>query len=643
MALIGLIHPDPIIAERARTVAVSLGLNHSLTIETVIVENSGAVARELELAGVDVIITRGMIVDIVKKAVETPIVEIPVTGQDLAAALHEAKQYTALERPQIALMAFSSTIKSDVEIFADLLNIDLFTYRVSNDRNLIINQLLRAKEDGAHVVVAGHFSANLARELGMHPLMLTSGDVALRTALLEAQTVAYARRLEKARTRRLQSIVDISKNGILVVDAAGNLQAVNTAARQVLNLDMGLEKRKARDILPSSIISLCLDSDEPIKDEILKLNNIPYLCSTDMIKMESSVTDVILTLQPAAAIGELESKLRKSLHARGLTAQYSFKDILGVSDVIMSTIALARAYATTDNSVLLLGETGTGKELFAQAIHQAGPNSVGPFVAINCAALPPSLLESELFGHEEGAFTGARRKGKPGLFELAHNGTIFLDEVSEMDHYGQTRLLRVLQERCTMRIGGDRYIPVNARVIAASNRNLAESVENGSFRRDLYYRLNTLPLKIPPLRARPQDVRFLASEFAERSRKKYAGALNLTTSIMGVLESHDWPGNVRELLGFMERLTLVAQNVTLTEIEVKNMLLPETDDADVRAKQILPASKKSYDSEHDRITSALLQNNGHQGLTSQQLGMHRSTLLRKMKKMGIRFHRTLLE
>lgn len=633
MPLIGLIHPNSILVERAIAVAANLGLSQSLVTKVGTVEKAGSIAKEFEAAGVDVIITRGMLVDIIKNAIDTPLVEIPVTGQDLATALDEAKKHTALERPYIALMAFSPMIKRDVEVFSELLNIDLVTYPVTEDIEIIKMQLYRAQQDGAHVVVAGHVSGGIATELGMDHLMLDSGEVALRTALLEAETVAYARNIEKSRTKRLQSVVDVSDNGILVVDVHGNIQAINTAARQLLHLNTK-ELYEAKDCLPEQIKHLCTEYEDQIKDDLVEINGMPILVSTDIVKIKNSTTDIIITLQPAAVIGELESKIRKSLHTRGLTSHYSFKDIWGESDSILTTIALARSYAATDSPILLMGETGTGKELFAQAIHQGSPCASGPFVAINCAALPPSLLESELFGHEEGAFTGAKKKGKPGLFEMANNGTIFLDEVSEMDHYGQTRLLRVLQERCIMRIGGDKYIPVNARIIAASNADLPALIREGGFRKDLYYRLNTLPLRIPPLRFRAGDIGHLARRLADRFKKRYGGDLRLTSSIIDVLEKHDWPGNVRELSGFVERLCIISRNTTVTEAEVQSMLTPETLSQEAFTLPKL-GGEGANNPERQKIISTLKLNNGHQGQTAKQLGIHRSTLQRKIKKLNI--------
>ncbi len=633
---IGIIPPSRQIGERVRLVAARMGWDCELILRDGVGEISRAHARDLEREGVDVIITRGINVDFVQEAVATPVVEIPVSGQDLALVLHNAKKLTMLENPRIALFAFSQ-MQQDVQIFADLFSIDLRVYPVINDFGYIRRQVALAKQDGVDIVVAGNITGSIVREHGLRAMMLDSGEVSLRNALHEARTVAYARRLEKVRTRRLQAVVDISGNGIFVMDADNSLRALNTKARKILRVTADVEGARAETVLPGPLLARCLAAEEPIVDEVFEIYGVPYLLASEVVKMGSEVLDRIFTLQPVAAISELESKLRKSLHARGLTCQYSFNDIWGVSRVIQNTIATARSFAATDSPILLMGETGTGKELFAQAIHQVSPYASGPFVAINCASLPSSLLESELFGHEEGAFTGARRNGKPGLFEMANNGTIFLDEVSEMNHYGQTRLLRVLQERCTMRIGGDRYVPVTARVIAASNRNLPELVERKRFRQDLFYRLNVLPLTIPPLRDRHGDIALLARRFAELYAKKYGGALQLTPDIMEVLEAHSWPGNVRELSGIMERLALLARATSVSAGQVAEALRL---DPAVPAQPLLVPPKGRDASERGRIVAALEKHHGHQGMAARELGIHRSTLQRKMKSLGIQLART---
>lgn len=251
---------------------------------------------------------------------------------------------------------------------------------------------------------------------------------------------------------------------------------------------------------------------------------------------------------------------------KGHAAKYRFCDICGTSPQITQTVELARKMARTESSVLITGESGTGKELFAHAIHSNSPRSEAPFVAINCAALPDSLLESELFGYEDGAFTGARKGGKAGLFELANTGSIFLDEIEGMAPSTQLKLLRVIQEREMMRVGGDRVIPIDVRIISASNQDLIPLMECGKFRSDLFYRVSTLPLNLPPLRQRKEDILPLIEEFKSSLHLTFV----LTEEAKALLLRYGWPGNIRELRNCVEYMG--CQNLPV--IEPENLPFP---------------------------------------------------------------------
>jgi transcriptional regulator with PAS, ATPase and Fis domain len=247
------------------------------------------------------------------------------------------------------------------------------------------------------------------------------------------------------------------------------------------------------------------------------------------------------------------------LHDNGLVARYTFTDLVGTSCSFRQAVARGRQFAQTDLTVLIAGESGTGKELFAHAVHRGSRRAEGPFVALNCAAVPESLLESELFGYDEGAFTGARKGGKPGLFEMAHGGTIFLDEIGELGIKLQARLLRVLQQREVMRVGGERVISVDVRVVAATNRNLARQVAEGRFRDDLYYRLNVLTVVLPPLRERREDIPILGRQILAESCRLTGVAAPLPDACLRILQEHSWPGNVRELENFLHKYAVLCQ------------------------------------------------------------------------------------
>jgi transcriptional regulator with PAS, ATPase and Fis domain len=322
----------------------------------------------------------------------------------------------------------------------------------------------------------------------------------------------------------------------------------------------------------------------------------------------------------------MESKFR-SLQTRGLTAAYHFGDIVYKSSLMEQAVRQANIYAQTNLTVLIEGETGTGKEMIAQSIHNASQRRDGPFVAINCAALAESLLESELMGYEEGAFTGAKKGGKAGLFELAHNGTLFLDEINQISPPLQGKLLRVIQERTVMRLGGSRMIPVNVRILAASNENLREKVRGGLFRSDLYYRISTLCVRLPPLRERREDILPLMEHF---SRETEPTGLDLSELYRRVSD-YDWPGNIRELENYVLRSGILhSHGVSLQSglfqdcLQAEPGQVPGSDEISVHIGTLSHM-------ERELVAAVLQRLGGNQSQAARLLGVSRNTVASKLR------------
>jgi transcriptional regulator with PAS, ATPase and Fis domain len=324
----------------------------------------------------------------------------------------------------------------------------------------------------------------------------------------------------------------------------------------------------------------------------------------------------------------MEARVRRRIYATGHVANYTFQDILGNSPQIKNVIYAAKEFAVTQSAILILGETGSGKEVFAQSIHNYSNRRQGPFVAINCAALPAQILESELFGYVAGAFTGASQKGKPGLFEIAHEGTIFLDEIGEMDFLTQGKLLRVLQEKKVMRLGSDKVLPIDVRVIAATNKNLKSLVNQNKFRADLYYRLNVLQLKIPPLRERRADLENLVNVFLETYLQPSSRHLLFTPAALNALAQYPWPGNIRELKNIVERIAAVCKSHSIDAPFISQMLKDEED-------QEQSLSTFISNNELDEIKKALAEARGNRTQAAKILGISRSTLWRKLGQLGL--------
>ncbi len=344
--------------------------------------------------------------------------------------------------------------------------------------------------------------------------------------------------------RNMEAIVNTVHEAILAVNEDNQIILFNPAAERLLEIGDAVGK-KMNDILPSVDFTPCFVAGDSIINEIITINEISYIITANPIWDEKrTVSGVVANLRQISDVQELESKVRRALKYKGNVAKRTFKDVIGKSQELSAMINRAKKFARTDLTILLQGESGSGKELIAQAIHNHSQVGTGPFVALNFAALPENLVESELFGYEEGAFTGAKKGGKPGLFEIAHKGTIFLDEIGDAPIEVQKKLLRVLEEREVRRVGGNITTPVNVRVITATNQDLELLVETGKFRKDLFYRLCTLPILIPPLRARADDIEDLINYFV---KKNYNSKLIIDDYLRDYLYRYNWPGNIREL------------------------------------------------------------------------------------------------
>lgn len=337
---------------------------------------------------------------------------------------------------------------------------------------------------------------------------------------------------------------------------------------------------------------------------------------------------------PYRAGASLESSQAKGLEDTGC--------LVGNSAAMLEVMRLIKRVAPTDSNVLVYGESGTGKELVARLIHEASGRADRPFIPLDCGSLQDSLLESELFGHEKGAFTGAHA-AKPGLFEAANGGTIFLDEVSGMTGNLQARLLRVLQERHVRRVGGLRLTPVDVRVIAASNQDLEELCKRGTFRQDLYYRLNVIPIPVPPLRSRGGDVLLLANEFltrfAQRARPDAGMVATIDPSAADILMRYPWPGNVRELQNVMERAAVLVDGVTVTSRHLPERLVSSTEKegGQSEAASFKQAKQQAVEAfEREFLLELLKRNDGHMSRAAREAGVDRKTIERMVKRHGLR-------
>jgi transcriptional regulator, propionate catabolism operon regulatory protein len=502
--------------------------------------------------------------------------------------------------------------------------------------------LLKLKGEGISNVIGGSMVERLAKEIGISCTYFFS-DESIVKAIREAERVACSIKQEQIHNRLMKTVLDLSENGFIVSDADDNVQLLNKSAKKIFKLEgKPVLGKKLGSLFNNEKLYDMFMKKEAGHNQTVQLDNTHIVFTRIPLINEGKIEGLVISFSDVDTIRKTEQSVRNQLHKKGLYATYTFQDIIGSSPIMRSAIKRAKSYGLTESTILINGESGTGKELFAQSIHNASRKVNGPFVAVNCAAIPENLLESELFGYEEGSFTGAKKGGKMGLFELAHNGTIFLDEIGEISPKLQSQLLRVLQEKRIRRVGSDKIVPIDVRVICATNRDLLTMVRNDTFREDLYYRLNVLNIQIPPLRERNQDIPELVRYFLE----KMEGTENDNNLLylqldkyMNELKNYQWPGNIRELENFLEKCYVIYHNIGIEDlVQEINFLInlnPYPTD-DFQENDLLEHPFISTrDIDKKDILSVLEVCNGNKTKAAEKLGISRATLWRKLKTKSV--------
>jgi len=618
MALITFLAQDTSMFENACNL---LKLHHSdIHIENGTLETTVAIASKLAAQGTEIIITRGAAAAAIKKAgIEVTIVEIFITAFDGINTIQKAK----LHGSRIGVVSYPYLLHG-LDLLSSILAVDIHLYPIYSEAEAEF-QAFQAFHDGMDVLVGGFIAKKIAQKHNYPFEFVNNGADSLLQAAQEAKRIAHARSLEKTKTSLFRAVLDYAYEGIISIDSEYYITSFNPMGERIIGISASkVLGKKINQIWPELNLKEVMHTGKDDLGQILNINNIDVLCNKVAIIVNHKTVGAVVTFQDVTQIQQMETRVRQRIYASGHIANCSFQHIEKTSTDLKQTIDIAKQFALTHSSILIIGETGTGKEVFAQSIHNYSDCQHGPFIAINCAALPAQILESELFGYTCGAFTGANPKGKPGLFELAHNGTIFLDEIAEMEYITQGKLLRVLQERTVRRLGSDHIIPINVRIIAASNKNLKTLVNENKFRADLYYRLNVLQLRLPPLRERKKDIQLLAESFL----KEYSGIikrhLKLAPAALKVLAEYSWPGNVRELKNVIERVIAVHKQ-EMVDATIIKLMLKDQHEFDFYI-DLVP-------DEFEEIKKALLLARGNHTKAAKTLGISRSTLWRKLKRL----------
>ena len=584
----------------------------------------------------DAMIVRGATyLDLCRNALSVPVIELIINGTDIVNMLLQLRQkYGSVP----AAVLGTQNMILGVEKLARQLNVDVTPYCFPENSVQEIRKCVeQAARDGKKVVIGGSTGCRLADEMGLTSMLISSGREAFWNAISEAKQQAKISIVEREKALSLQTMLDNAYEGLVAIDRNRQISFLNMAAIQILQLSQREQYlgKPASTVFSTPTLNRIVSAAENT-DEIIEYKNTHLSVKTRSLTMHGAPVGRVVSLLNAAQIQTTEDQLRKKLHYKGHQAKYSFDHLITRSPRMLECIQEAKAYALTDSNIVVVGETGTGKELISQSIHAFSHRAENNFVALNCAALPENLLESELFGYVEGAFTGAAKGGKPGLFEIAHNGTIFLDEISEIPLGLQGRLLRVLQEREIMRLGDNRIIPINIRVIAATNKNLEDLVHAGKFRSDLYYRLYVLQLNLPALRERREDIPLLVQGFIRQfqAREGLTTPLELSEADFRLLQDRPWRGNIRELRNFCERLVVLYQPGTSVS-DLLAHLLDTSCSPDPEPQVAIPLPGSSHariDLPYETLRAVLQECRGNRTQAAAKLGISRGTLWRMLKK-----------
>jgi propionate catabolism operon transcriptional regulator len=587
--------------------------------------------QEVENAGdarPDVVVAAGSNGSYLKARIGVPVVLVNPTGFDVMHALARARR----EGDSVGLVMHGETPAELTRFFRAFgAAVECASYVSAEDAESCVLDL---RDRGVQAVVGPGLVTELAEKAGMKSVFLYS-RASVQGAFETALEVARATLGETQRRRRLDQVLQHLRDGVIALTADGRIEALSGKMAELLRLapSQAVGKRLG-DLAPEVAAAVPNDPGESL-ETVCGVSYVVHRSAwgEGSAASGSIASGSIITFQESVALQRMDRSVRARQRSPQLVARYRIDDLSGTCEAIEQVRQRARRYARSDATVLIRGESGTGKELVAQGIHTTSARRDFAFVALNCGAFPETLLESELFGYEDGAFTGARRGGKAGLIEAAHRGTLFLDEIGEMPLPLQSRLLRVLQEREVVRLGSTEPVQVDVRIVAATHRALSERVKDGDFRADLFYRLNILNLVLPPLRERSSDIAGLAAQLLWQTGR--VASINAASAALEpalpMLITYRWPGNVRELQNVIERIAVELDELPAQRITPKLLrsIAPELEEIDTDSGQeTLKARSRKV--EVDEIRAMLDSFGGDRDRTSKALGISKTTLWRKL-------------
>lgn len=582
-----------------------------------------------ELAKSDVLLSSGYLEKALRRVTDKTIIKIEPSLFDILLAYSRAIRYDP--SPVIILPSASgSPLVSQIQ---DILTVNIYSdyYDALTD---IDDKIRFYKERGHSCIIGSGLVCDRAASMGMKSIFVYPKE-SLQAFIQLAYDTARSICKEVETSQKMSAVFQNTHQGILFTDERGVISFGNKKAGMILNMEAGqLTGIQLNQFFPEETLKRVFTDYETVKNVLCSFGGERYIVSFFALLSKGELVNVMVNLDDVRTIQKQELHIRNVMAQKGFIAKHRFENYPTMNPSYRTLIQTAKKFAKSDECLIILGETGVGKEVMAQSIHNYSARANNPFVAVNCSAISENLLESELFGYDEGAFTGAKKGGKYGYFEIAHRGTIFLDEIGELSQPFQSKLLRVIQERQLVHVGGNKVINFDARIIAATNRNLWDLVQQKKFREDLYYRLAVLELEIPPLRQRQEDIFPMFLQFVSVRNSLLAVQMEKQKAALEkLLCSHSWPGNVRELENFVKTILAVWDPEEPYSV-LLGLIQQEMQRRCLRTKTqpvAIQSTHRLKDEEFRQIQAALLETKGNYTKAAALLGISRVTLWRKLQ------------
>lgn len=624
------ISPSEELAKLVCDVAEERGME--ITIRTAILEEAEGIVANAIKHDTKVVISRGGAAYLLKQKFTVPVLTVKMTSGSYINAFKKIRNATG----PVAFFSVEK-IQDNVKSLCYFLNVNA-NYYYFNDTESAIAAVKQAKKDGNVYGVGGVLTKIYAEQLHMDYYTLENNrediEITLDTAQQVLKSVLDGERRNRTlqlHLKRYETIFNYTHDGIIAIDKKGKVEVVNKQAEDILPLkNKPYEGRHIEEILPSTKMPIVLQNGHKELDELMKIDNVIINTNRVPIVIDGEIEGVVATFRDIESIRNSEQKIRSSLHRKGLASRYRFSDMIGESSTFRRAVRIAKSYAHTDSNILILGEIGTGKEMFAHAIHHESSRRKKPFVTINCTNYSSQALQADLLGYENGFSPFGVKGSKEGAFELAHGGTLFLDKIGDAPLNVQSLLARIIDTKEVRRIGGDKVIPIDVRIIASTSHNLTKDAGQGRFLEELMYSLSVLTLHIPPLHERDRDyVLFCDTWFHRNFGADYALYKKQIDTIIHYFQGYEWKGNIRQLSNIVERVSVLLKNdMTVEEIM---STLPHEENELIQSQDVTLGKWT-----RSAIVEALTASHLNISRAARMLNCSRSTLYKKMDELNIK-------